>query len=137
MPTGNCREQVNILSFHIEGKAGRPVYVRGEKAVIHVTVTRPAHEDPAGEGNEVDPPETEPAADIYVGAGLHVGASFLFGLAVTDEEGKADLEIKIKDDTDTGEADVDLYAWKDQVRTPCLTIREYGYRHYKDMFRIV
>lgn len=136
-PAEPCSERVNVLAFHIQAKPDRPVYVRGEKAIIHATVTRPAHEDPAGGGNEIDPPGSQPAEDIYVGTGVHVGDDYVFGFGVTDEKGKAELEVKIDDDGDKGEADVDIYAWKDAVRTPCLTIREYGYRHYKDMFRIV
>lgn len=132
-----CSEQYNVLSFHVEAKPDRPAYREGEKAVVHVKITRPAHEDPGNNGIEIDPPDSEPAAGIYVGAALVVGNDYLFGFAVTDEKGKADLEIKIDEGTEPGEADVNLYAWKDLVQTPCLTIREYGHRYYEDMFRIV
>ena len=132
-----CSEQYNILSFHVTAKPGRPVYLESEKAIIHVKVTRPAHEDPGNNGIEIDPPDSEPAADIYVGIAFVVGNSYLFGFGVTDEKGKADVEIEIDEGTDSGEADVNIYAWKDLVSTPCLTIREYGHRYYEDMFRIV
>ena len=130
-------EQVNVLAFHIEAKPGRPVYLVGEKAVIHTTVTRPAHEDPAGNGIEIDPPNSEPVADIYVGAAMHTGDnSFAYGLGITNGKGKVDIQIPLKA-IETGEADVYIYAWRDTVRTPCLTVREYGYRYYEDMFRVV
>ena len=115
------------------------MYLVGETALIHVKVTRPAHEDPAGEGIELDPPKSEPARDIYVGAGIHddVGNTFLFGFAVTNEKGKATLEIELEEGTDPGEVTADFYAWKDVVRAPCLTIREFGFRTYEKFFRVV
>ncbi len=131
-----CTEQINVLSFHIKATPERPVYLVGETAVIDVTVTRPAHEDPATGGIELDPPASEPAADIYVGAGVQVGDSFLLGFGVTNDKGKAEIEIDL-DEVEAGDADVGIYAWKDVVRTPCLTVREYGFRYYEDMFRIV
>ncbi len=129
-------EQINVLAFHIEAKPERDAYSVGETAVIKVKVTRPAHEDPAGNGIDLDPPESEAAADINVGAGFHVGDSFFFGFGVTNDKGKTELEGDIEEGTDSGEVDVDIYAWNDVVRTPCLIVREYGYRHYEDMFRI-
>ena len=132
---GTC-EQVNVLAFHIDAKPGRPAYRVGDKAVIHIKVTRPAHEDPGNNGIEFDPPSSEPVDDIYVGAALTAGKNtFLFGFAVTNEKGKADIRINL-DKAEAGIADVNIYAWRDVVRTPCLTVREYGYRYYEDMFRI-
>ena len=130
-------EQVNVRAFHIEAKAARPVYVIGEKAVIHTTVTRPAREDPAGAGIELDPPHEDPAPDVNVGVGLEVGRDFLFGFGVTDEKGKVDVEIDLESGTQSGEATAHIYAWKDVVQTPCLTIRDFGFRTYEDMFRVV
>ena len=130
-------EQVHVLAFHIEAKPDRPVYLVGEKAVIHATVTRPAHEDPAGLGIEFEPPHSEPAANINIGAALMTGDNtFLFGFAVTNDKGKADIKIDL-DKSEAGMADVDIYAWNDVLRIPCLTVREYGHRYYEDMFGIV
>ena len=130
-------ELVAVRAFHIEAKVDRPVYLVGEKPVIHTTVTRPAREDPAGYGVELDPPREEPAPDINVGAGIRVRDSWLFGFGVSNEKGKTDLEVDLQPDMNAGMADVDIYAWRDTVQTPCLTIREYGYRKYEDMFRVV
>ena len=132
-------ELVTVKAFHIEAKVERPVYLAGEKAVIHTTVTRPAREDPAGQGIELDPPQEEPASDINVGVGVDVGGAWLFGLGVTNEKGKTDLAVDLDLDsrTDGGEATANIYAWRDIVQTPCLTIREFGFRTYEDLFRVV
>ena len=134
---GNC-EIVNVLSFHVEAKTERPVYVVGQTAVIDVTVVRPAREDPGGLGIETDPPESEPASDVNVGIALmSKNTYYVFGLDVTNPEGKARVEIPIEDYFKGGDVTAYVYAWKDTVKSACLTIREYGSRRYEKFFRVV
>ena len=130
-------EIVNVLAFHVEAKPDKPVYVVGEKATIHVTVTRPAREDPAGQGVELDPPESEPAEGINVGIAIMSGNTWTFGFEVTDAKGKTDVKIPIEPHLKGGEVTANVYAWRDTVQTACLTVREYGYRRYEKFFRVV
>ena len=130
-------ETVVIRSFYVEMKVDKPVWKIGETVIIHSTVTRPAHEDPAGQHIEIDPPQSEPAAGVNMGIGLRVGDVFLFGSGITDENGKVDVKVKLKPYTTPGNASVDGYAWNRVASTPCLNVEENGYTHIDNMFKVI
>src|SRR5687767_6272200 len=89
-------EQISLLTFNLEIGEPKPVYKIGEVASIEVTVTRPAKEDPLGNGIPMDRPYVEPAEGVIVGVGLHIGRVFLPGAAITDAQGKTVIKIKIE-----------------------------------------
>lgn len=130
-------ERVVLYTFHVVAESEKPVYAIGENAVLHVKVTRPAHKDPADLGIEIEPPHSEPVADVSVGVGAYVGDTFLIGYGITDDKGKADIKIKLKNYVETGSADVDFYAWKRAFTSTCVIVDEIGYRSYEDMFTVV
>ena len=134
--SGNALEVVSLRTFHLVVEADKPSYKVGETAVINVTVTRPAHEDPAGQGIPMEPPTSEPAPDVNVGIGLRVGDVFLFGHALTNADGLAAVKIKLKDYTPAGKAMVDAYAWKTVQETPCLKVEENGYVSKPNLFTV-
>ena len=135
-PRAGC-EIVHIHAFHIEAKPDKPVYLVGEKATIDVTVTRPAREDPGGLGVEWDPPESEPVEGIYVGVAAFSEETWIFGFAVTNARGKAEVKLPIDPHFKGGEVTANVYAWRDTVQNACLTVREYGSRRYNEFFRVV
>lgn len=131
-------ETATLRTFDVEAKVKKPVYDRGTFAEIDVTVTRPAKEDPLGEGEPlpIDRPYVEPAADVYVGIGIYIGNVFLPGFAITGPDGVAKVRIKIERYAPANSiVDVSIYAWKVLQDTPCLTIQEDGYRQFPEMFR--
>lgn len=129
-------ERVSLLTLHLEVAETKPVYRIGEIAEIKVTVTRPAKEDPLGNGIPMDRPYVEPAEGVTVGVGLHIGNVFLPGAAMTDARGVAKIKIKIASYAPAGQwADMSVYAWKVVQETACASVQEYGYkslpRHFK------
>lgn len=129
-------EVVGLRTYHLVVEADKPSYKVGDTAVINVTVTRPAHEDPLGQGIPMDPPESFPAENVNVGIGLRIGDVFLFGHALTNADGLAKVKIDIKSYTPAGKASADAYAWKTVQDTPCAKVEENGYTSKPDLFRV-
>lgn len=130
-------EVVQLRTFHVVVDTPKEKYAVGQTAIVKVTVTRPAHEDPAGLGVPIDPPVSEPAEDVNVGVGLTIGRVFLPGFARTNADGEATIKIKIEPYVRPGWASADAYAWERQLETPCFTVEENGYRHVEKIFKIV
>ena len=130
-------ETAALRTFHLVMKAEKKTYRIGETAIIKATVTRPAHEDPFQLGVTFEPPQSYAAPDVNVGVGVRVGDVFLFGFGITDENGKADVKVKIQPYTRPGTAISDGFAWKRQLETPCLTVEENGYTFAPGMFKVV
>lgn len=131
-------ETATVRTFDVEAKVKRPVYQRGSFAEIDVTVTRPAKEDPLGEGIPlpIERPMVEPAPEVYVGIGVYIGNVFLPGFGITGADGVAKVRVKIERYAPAGTiAHVSIYAWKVLQDTPCLTVQEDGYRQFPEMFR--
>ena len=134
----NQMETFTLRTLDVEAKVKRAVVNRGDFVEIEVTVTRPAKEDPIGEGTPlpVERPVVEPAPDVYVGMGVYVGNVFLPGFAITGPDGVAKARIKIESYAPKNTvANVSVYAWKVLQDTPCATIQEDGYRQYPTMFK--
>jgi hypothetical protein len=129
-------EVMSLRTFHLEVKGDKPLYNIGEVAKIHVTVTRPAHEDPLGQGIPLDPPMSFPAEGVNVGVGLRVGEVFLFGHNITDAEGHTIVKVKIEKYAQPGPASADIYAWKSLVDLPCLRVEENGYTQAPKIFTV-
>ena len=135
--TPACAETVVLKTFHLVVDSPKKTYKVGENAVINVTVTRPAQEDPLGQGIPIDPPQSEPAANINVGIGLRVGDVFLFGHSMTNDQGKAAVKVKLEPWTPTGPAIADAFAWNIVQDTPCLRIEENGYMQKPHIFHVI
>jgi hypothetical protein len=133
----NHLETVTLRSLHVVLKADRKAYRIGQTAKLTATVTRPAHEDPFGQGVEFTPPTSFPAEDIVVGVGLSVGNVYLYGHGKTNARGKALVKVKITPYTPPGSADADAFARKTQVRTICASVEEVGYTHKPKLFNVL
>lgn len=133
---GNRMEQISLKTFHIEAKPAQKTAAIGDTVKIKANVTRPAKEDPLGQGIPMDRPYVTPAEEINVGVGLLVGDVFLPGFAVTDENGDAVIKIKIERYVKPGPVDAAFYAWDTTAESPCFTVQENGFRPYQDFFKI-
>ena len=129
-------EYVSLLTFNLElGKTKRE-YEIGDTVTIGITVTRPAKEDPLGNGIPMDRPYVEPAEGVTVGVGLSIGRVFLPGAAISNADGLARVKIKLEDYGPANQTvDASIYAWKIVQQTPCLTVQEYGFTARPGMFR--
>jgi hypothetical protein len=122
-------------TFTIEAKAPKHPQV-GDTVRIPVVVTRPAEQDPLGQGVPVAPTELEAGPGINVLVGLSIGDVFLYRSAVTDDRGKATIKIKIEKYVKPGPVDASFHAWKTHARLPCLRLYEYGERLYGKFFSV-
>lgn len=128
-------EQIALRTFSIAVKAPKDVHV-GDILTIPVTVTRPAEQDPLGQGIPMGGVEPEAAPDVNIGVGLMFGDVFLPGFGVTDSQGKAKLRIKVERYVKPGPVDASFYAWKTQADTPCARLDENGYRPMPKFFTV-
>ena len=130
-------ETVTVRTLNLDVEQPKAMYRIGETAKIKVTVTRPAKEDPLGEGTPMERPYVEPAPGVMVGVGLYIGNVFLPGAAVTDDQGVALVRIKIEDWAPANKwADASAYAWKVVQDSPCATIQEDGYLQLPRLFKV-
>lgn len=129
-------EVIPLTTFHLDITIPKRSYAVGQSAVFNVTVTRPAHEDPLGQGIEMPPPHSSPAEGVPVGVGLIVDDVYLWGLGRSDAQGKTRIKVPLKSYTPAGMAQARAFAQRTVVDTPCLTINEIGYRPMPDAFRV-
>ncbi len=128
-------EQVTLRTFNLDVTPPKVAEI-GTTVTVKVVVTRPAKEDPAGQGIPMERPFVEPAADVIVGVGLSVGNVFLPGAAMSNEQGIAKVKIIMQDYAPADKSvDMSVYAWKILQQTPCLTVQEDGYKVMPDAFR--
>jgi hypothetical protein len=129
-------EQVALLTFNLEVGEVKPTYEIGDVVPIKVTVTRPAKEDPLGNGIPMDRPYVEPVEGVIVGVGLSIGRVFLPGAAITDADGVATVRIKLESYAPAGvKVDTSMYAWRIVYEMPCATVMEYGYQARPALFK--
>jgi hypothetical protein len=130
-------ETITLRTYYVVVKADRKAYRIGQTAKMTATVTRPAHEDPFGQGIQFDPPVSFPAEDVVVGVGLSVGDVYLYGHGTTNAKGKAIIKIRLAPYTPPGTAAADVFARKTQVRTICASLEEIGYRRVPRLFNVL
>lgn len=133
-----CGGGVLVLrSLHVEATPSKKVVRRGEKFTVDVTVTRPAHEDPLGEGIEFDPPTSAPAEDVTVGLSIWVGdRTYFWQVGLTDAEGKDTLTLRVPKNAEYGPALASASA-RHWIKNDCPDILEDGYTNYLNFVKIV
>lgn len=128
-------EQITLRTFHLDVTPPKVAEI-GSTVTVKVVVTRPAKEDPLGQGIPMERPYVEPASDVIVGVGLSIGNVFLPGAAITDQKGLAKVKIIMQNYAPADKkVDMSVYAWKILQQTPCLTVQEEGYKVLPDAFR--
>lgn len=123
-----------VNTFHVEAKARKKTYRLGSTAIIDMKVTRPAHEDPAGEDNQFDPPMSQAAENVNVSVGVYLGDFYMYGVGTTDENGEATLKVKLNPKADPGMARGEAAARAFYNRGGCPDIEEEGYAQYGKFF---
>jgi hypothetical protein len=130
------RETIRLRTFHIQAEPQAASSEIGTTAKIDITVTRPAHQDPADLGVELEPPASMPAENVIVGIGIHVGQVFIPGFSRTNADGKATVAMKLPRYMRPGMASMSVYAWNVVHESPCLRVEEDGYAQYPDAFEV-
>jgi hypothetical protein len=123
-----CAKPTSVHAFHVAAEWDRSpaVYRRSEAAKIVVTVTRPAHEDPAGGGVPIDPPQSLPEAGVSVWSSVVTTRwPWPYGAGVTDANGQVRLRMPMKDGK-PGTYDVSHYVEKWTNQGGCPDIQEWG-----------
>ena len=126
-----CSSAVLVLrTLHVEAVPSKKVVKPGDKFTVDVTVTRPAHEDPVGQGIEFDPPASLPAENVTVGLSVWVGErTYFWQVGLTDAEGKDTLTLKVPANAETGEA-LAMVSGRYWIKSDCPDILEDGYATY-------
>ena len=120
-----CGMVLQLRTFHVEAEPQRKSYKAGDVMRVLIRVTRPANEDPAGQGIPMDRPTSSPASDVPAGVSIWVDSWPMWGSGVTDEEGIVRLKIKVPDYIPDGTGAA--YAWAEKVwRAECPDVREEG-----------
>ena len=129
-------ESVMLLTFNLDVAKTKPVYKIGDVVTVEVTVTRPAKEDPLGNGIPMERPYVEPAEGVMVGVGLHIGRVFLPSGAITGPDGVARVKIPLQDYAPAGvKVAASVYGWRVVYEAPCASVQEYGYTTIQEMFK--
>jgi len=133
-----CGSGVIVLrSLHVEAHPSKKVVRRGEKFTVHVKVTRPAHEDPVGEGIEITPPTSAPAEGVTVGLSVWVGdRTYFWQVGMTDANGEATLRLRVPKKAEAGPA-LASASGRHWIKNDCPDILEDGYTNYLNFVKIV
>ena len=132
-----CGGAVLVLrTLHVEAHPSKEVVHPGEKFTVHVKVTRPAHEDPLGNGIEFEPPASFPAENVTVGISVWVGKrTYFWQVGVTNEKGEDVLKLRVPRNSESGKALASASA-RNWVKSDCPDILEDGYTNYLDFITI-
>ena len=131
-----CADVIVLRTLTVKVMPGAKDTKVGGVAKVPVHVTRPAPEDPAQEGVPVPGVVNQPAANVTVGVGLHIGPVFAPGYAITDDGGDALVPIRIPTYARAGLAvNADAYAYNILAQAPCYTIQEDGYARKLNVFK--
>ena len=117
-----------IHAFTLEVEWNKRVFKNTEKAVVTVTVTRPAPEDPLGFGVPLASPATLPVEGANVWTSVLTGRyPFPYGYGQTDADGKVQFKIALNLLKKAGPYDVSHYANVYTNQGGCPDIEEWGY----------
>jgi hypothetical protein len=137
---GSCAamDRIGLRTYHIEAKPDAKEYAIGDVVKVKVTVTRPADEDPAGQGQPTERPTSQPAEGVRVGMSAWVKRVYFYGFgALTDAEGKTTVKLKIPNYTKPGWAFVAAGAERFIVFIPpCWDVYEEGFAEWPRFFKV-
>ncbi|HYO61584.1 MAG TPA: hypothetical protein VEU29_06770 [Actinomycetota bacterium] len=119
-------EFVYLKTFKLEVKLPKGTYKPGDKVPFPTTVTRPAEEDPLGQGIPMPRPYFEPAADVPVVIVAFADDVLLIDYKLTDANGKVNLALKLPKYMPEGPVSARIYAQKLLADSNCITIYEVG-----------
>jgi len=119
-------EFVYLNTFKLDVKVPKGKFRPGDKVPFPTTVTRPAEEDPLGQGISTPRPMVEPAPEVPVVIVAFADDVLLIDYKLTDANGKVNLALKLPKYMPEGPVSARLYAQKLLQDTNCITIYETG-----------
>lgn len=119
-------EFVYLKTFKLDVKVPNGTYHPGDKVPFPTIVTRPAEEDPLGQGVPMPRPYVEPAADVPVVIVAFADDVLLIDYKLTDANGKVNLALKLPKYMPEGPVSARIYAQKLLADSNCVTIYEVG-----------
>lgn len=119
-------EFVYLTTFKLDVKMPQGTFSPGDKVPFPTTVTRPAEEDPLGQGIGTPRPVVEPAAEVPVVIVAFADDVLLIDYKLTDAQGKVNLALKLPKYMPEGPVSARIYAQKLLQDTNCITIYEVG-----------
>ena len=133
-----CGGGVLVLrSLHVVAEPSKTKVKPGEKFTVDITVTRPAHEDPVGQGLEFEPPASVPAEGVTVGLSVWVGErTYFWQVGLTDAEGKNTMTLRVPKNAEAGKALASASA-RHWIKNDCPDILEDGYTNYLNFVTVI
>lgn len=119
-------EFIYLTTFKLDVKMPTGKFKPGDKVPFPTTVTRPAEEDPLGQGIQTPRPHVEPAPDVPVVIVAFADDVLLIDYKLTDANGKVNLALKLPKYMPEGPVSARIYAQKLLQDTNCITIYEVG-----------
>ncbi len=120
-------EFVYLKTFNLDVKLPQKnPYSPRDKVPFPTIVTRPAKEDPLGQGIPMPRPYVEPAPDVPVVIVAFAKDVLLIDYKITDENGKVNLALKLPKYMPEGPVAARIYAQKLLADANCVTIYETG-----------
>ncbi|MFN2587500.1 MAG: hypothetical protein ABR613_05200 [Actinomycetota bacterium] len=119
-------EFVYLTTFKLDVELPHGPFKPGQTVHFPTTVTRPADEDPAGQGIPMPRPYVEPAPEVPVVIVAFAKDVLMIDFKITDEKGKVDLALKLPKYTPAGPVSARIYAQKLLQDTNCVVIYEIG-----------
>jgi hypothetical protein len=119
-------EFVYLTTFKLDVKMPAGPFKPGQTVPFPVTVTRPAEEDPLGQGIPLPRPHVEAAADVPVVIVAFAKDVLMIDYKLTDANGKVGLALKLPKYTPAGPVSARIYAQKLLQDTNCVVIYETG-----------
>lgn len=136
---GRCRGKSNVLvlrDFWVEATPSTKVVHPGQTFTVKITVSRPAHEDPADQGQQIDPPASVPAEGVDVGVSIWAGKkTYFWNTGVSDSNGEAVMKLTAPKDAEAGPARSVLFA-QHWINQSCPDILENGFSDYSNFLTI-
>ncbi|HEX2296052.1 MAG TPA: hypothetical protein VHN37_12160 [Actinomycetota bacterium] len=120
-------EFVYLTTFDLEVKMPKTTpYSPGDKVPFPTLVTRPAKEDPLGQGISTPRPYVEPAPEVPVVIVAFADDVLLIDYKLTDANGKVNLALKLPKYMPEGPVSARIYAQKLLADSNCITVYEVG-----------
>jgi hypothetical protein len=134
-----CRGKSEVLvlrDFWVEAKPSTTTVKPGQAFTATVTVSRPAHEDPLDQGQQIDPPASVPAEGVNVGISIWSGKStYFWATGVSDANGQAVMKLKTPKNAEAGPARSVLFA-QHWINQSCPDVLENGFNDYSKFLTI-
>jgi hypothetical protein len=134
-----CRGPNAVLVLRdlwVEATPSAAVVRPGQSFTALIEVSRPAHEDPADQGIQFEPPASVPAEGISVGISIWSGKrTYFWNIGTSDANGEIKLKLKVPKNAEPGAARSTLFA-QHWINQSCPDVLENGFNNYEKFLTI-